>query len=95
MVLRSVSNFRARFKSYPSLDLKNLKKISIFLPTVATAKKNSSLSDEYWIDGSAEKNAFFRKVLSRVSKFRVGTVQYILMFKDFRQVIGAVIPINM
>jgi hypothetical protein len=38
------------------------------LPIMATAKKNSSQSDENWIFGNAEKNAFFHKVLSRVPK---------------------------
>ncbi len=38
------------------------------LPIMATAKKNSSQSDENWIFGNSEKNAFFHKILSRVPK---------------------------
>ena len=79
MALRSVPKLRARVKSDPALNRKNLKKkVSVMLPIMATTKKNSTKSEENWIFGNAEKNAFFHKVLSRVPKLQVGTVSRLL-----------------
>ena len=79
IALRSVPKLRARFKSCPSSDCKKLEKSAYSYTLWLRPKKNSSCSDENWIFGNAEKNAFSHKVFSRVPKLWVGTVLLLLL----------------
>jgi hypothetical protein len=71
-------NLGIHFKPTIPLIGKIWKKISLLLPIMTTAKKNSSRSDENWIFRIVQKKAKLHKILSRararVPKLKVGTV---------------------